>query len=297
MELRQLTMFLSIVRHGTFSKAAQHLFLSQPTLSVQISALEQELGVKLFERQGKNITLTPAGEILQRYATDIASLHDRAVQEISQYKNTIAGSITLYSSTIPADYILPGLIAKFIRCHPDVYIELRRADSGAVWDRVLAYEVDFGIVGALKNHHSVDSIPFRTDELVVIAPPVEPYNNWPALIPASTLIAQPLVLRELGSGSPKTLDDAFIKKGIPLDKLNIKTRLESIEAVKTAVRNRLGVAVVSQLAVKQEAAAKELLVFTVSDLDLRRKFYLIKQQRKVLPPAAEALFNFIGASK
>lgn len=295
MELRQLTMFLTISNCGTFSEAAKRLFLSQPTLSVQIAALEKELGVKLFERQGKNLALTPAGQILTRYASDMLGLRDRALQEIAHYKNTIAGTIRLFSSTVPADYILPPLISRFLQLHPEVYIELLRSDSSAVWDKVLAYEADFGIVGTYQNLGSIECTPFYDDEIVIITPATDKYVRWPPVIDLSILLEQPLVLREVGSGTQETFEDALAKQGFSSDKLKVRTRLESMEAVKTAVLSGLGLSVTSRLAVKAELATGTLLAFSVHGLNLKRKFYLIKQKKKVLSPAADAFFHFILA--
>ncbi len=296
-ELRQLVMFLNVINHGTFSEAAKRLFLSQPTLSVQIASLEKELGVMLFERQGKNVILTPAGEILKRYAIDMLGLRDLAVRELQQYKNAIAGTIRLYSSTVPADYILPSLISKFLELHPEVYIELLRSDSSAVWEKVLAYEADFGVVGTLRNHNSVEYVPLQGDEIVVIAPPTGKYANWPQTIDLATLQKEPLVLREVGSGTQRTFEDALIEHGFDLNNFTVRARLESVEATKTAVLGKVGLAVTSRLAVKHEIAAGKLLAFSVKGLNLRRKFYLIKQKRKVLPPAAKTFSEFILAHK
>lgn len=293
MELRQLAMFLTIANCGTFSEAARRLYLSQPTLSVQTASLEKELGVELFERQGKKLALTPAGQILKRYAADILGLKERALQEIAQYKNTVAGTIQLFASTVPADYILPPIISDFLQLYPEVYIELMRSDSSAVWNKVLAYEADFGIVGTYQNLNSIECTPFYDDEIVIIAPATDKYTQWPPVIDFATLLDQPWVLREVGSGTQETFENALTKQGLSGDNLNVRTRLESMEAVKTAVLSGLGLSVASRLAIESELAAGTLLAFSVYGLDLNRKFYLIKQKQKVLSPAADAFFRFI----
>ncbi|MGI6129256.1 MAG: selenium metabolism-associated LysR family transcriptional regulator [bacterium] len=293
MELRQLVIFLTISECGTFSEAAKRLFLSQPTLSVQTAALEKELGVKLFERQGKHLALTSAGQILRRYATDMLGLRDRALEELAKYKKAMSGTVKLSSSTVPADYILPRLISQFLKQHPEVYIELLRSDSDAVWEKVLAYEVDFGIVGTCRNQPSVECTPLQDDEIVIIAPASGKYIKWPPVIDLPLLINQPLILRELGSGTQKTFDDALTKQGLSPQALTIRTRLESMEAVKTAILSGLGLGITSRLAVKNELQNGTLLAFSVDSLDLRRKFYLIKQKQKVLSPVTEAFVRFI----
>lgn len=295
MDFKQLSIFLEIIRQGTFTEAAKTLYLSQPTVSLQIAALEKELGVRLFERQGRACVLTPAGRILMKYATDIMMMREKARRAMDQYRGDISGCVDVWASNVPADYVLPGLLARFLELYPKVFVNLSRSHSRGVWQRVLAYETELGIVGTLGEDPEIEYVPLMQDHLVIVAPPEGKYREWPESISFRSLLEEPLVLREIGSGTQKTFDDALRKKGVDVQELNIRARLQSTEAVKLAVAAGLGVGIISELAAAREIAAGTLLRFTLIDLDLERSFYIITHKRKVLSPPVEMLKRFIIA--
>jgi len=288
-ELRQLEIFLEVARQGTFTEAARALYISQPTISMQMAALEEELGVKLFERQGRVNALTPAGKIFLKYATDILMLRAKAVKAVSAYCQDIAGAVNIWASSVPADHLLPRFLPDFLRRYPRVFINLARSDSQRVWDKVASYAADLGVVGTLREAREIEHVPFLRDRIIVIASPQGKYGEWNTEIEVEMLLGEPFVVREAGSGTQRTFEQALAKKGFSQASLNIVARLESTEAVKAAVAAGLGLAAISELAVRQELAAGTLRGFQVKDLDLKRQFYLITHKHKVLSPAAEAL--------
>lgn len=289
MELRQLEIFLEVARQGTFTEAARALYISQPTVSMQMAALEEELGVKLFERQGRANALTPAGKIFLKYAEDILMLRAKAVKAVSAYCQDIAGAVNIWASSVPADYLLPRFLPDFLRRYPRVFINLARSDSQEVWEKVAGYAADLGVVGRLGEAGEIDYVPFLQDRIIVIGSPEGKYGEWATEIEAEMLLGEPFVVREVGSGTQYTFEQTLAKKGFAGAALNIVARLASTEAVKAAVAAGLGLAAISQLAVRQELTAGTLRGFQVKDLDLRRQFYLITHKHKVLSPAAETL--------
>lgn len=296
MDIRQLAIFVSIANHGTFTAAGKALYISQPTVSVQMAALESELGVTLFERQTRGIALTPAGQILKRYAEDILMLKDQALAAMGQYKHDIGGSIRVVASTMPADYILPGLVSRFLLAHPGVFIELARADSASVWDAVRDYEAEIGVAGSAREDLSLEHIAIAHDELMLITPSTSEYSNWEDPVPLEKVLRAPMLRRELGSGTQKTFDDALRALGIDPERISARAQLDSVEAIKSAVAGGGGVAVVSSLAVQCDPAGPPVRVLRIEGLSLTRSFHLITHKRRILSPAAQAFRDFIVSS-
>jgi DNA-binding transcriptional LysR family regulator len=291
MDFKQLEMFLEVARRGTFTEAARAMYVSQPTISVQMAALEKELGVQLFERQGRTTTLTPAGKIFMKYAVDITSLAEKSMQAMDRCKTEIAGNIVVCASSVPADYLLPHVLPDFLGLYPKVFVEVVRTHSLGACEEVATYGAELGIVGALGNEREIESLPLVEDEIVVVAPSTGKYSLWDEAISIRSIIEEPLVLRETGSGTYKVFEDALKAKGYDAKKLrfDIRAKMHGAEAVKAAVAAGLGLGIVSNLVVEKEVSLGLLRKFTIKDLDLRRKFYIITHRNKVLSPPAEKL--------
>lgn len=281
-------MFLSVAQHGSVTDAARALFVSQPTVSLQMAALEKELGVVLFERQSRGVKLTEAGRILKRHADDIVGLADRAVLAMGQYSADVSGTVRAAASSVPADYVLPAAMVDFLSLHPRTMLALSRASSREVVRQVLNYDVELGFVGSLGDAPELEAVPIMEDEIVVIAAPRSGYAAWTDPIDVGALLEQPMICREAGSGTQKTFEDALARAGVDPDVLRVRARLESPEALKAAVACGAGVAVVSSLAAADDVAEGRLLAFHVGGLDMRRQFHMISHRRKVLSPATEA---------
>lgn len=291
--MKQLEMFLEIARQGTFTEAARVLYLSQPTISVQMAALERELGAKLFERRGRVTALTPAGQLLLKYATEVLALRERAVRALSAYTQEVAGPVHLWASSVPADYLLPRCLPDFLKRHPRVFVHLSCSDSREVWERVAGYGADLGVVGTLGESGDIEPVPFFSDRIIVIGSPHGKYGRWGEEIEVGVLFGEPLVLREEGSGTQRSFERALEEGGFDAASLRVVARLQSTEAVKAAVAAGLGLGVISELAARRELEAGTLRGFRVRGVNLRRRFYLITHKRKVLSPAAEALRNYL----
>lgn len=296
MDIRQLAIFVSIANHGTFTAAGRALYISQPTVSVQMAALERELGVALFERQSRGIVLTPAGRILKRYAEDILMLKDQAIAAMGRCKHDVSGRLRVVASTVPADYILPGVISRFLQAYPGVFVELSRADSATVWDAVRNYEAEIGVAGSARDDPSLEHVAVARDELVLIAPSAGEYLHWKDPVPVEDVLRAPMLCREPGSGTQKTFDDALRRLGVDPERITARAQLNSVEAIKSAVANGGGVAVVSGLAMQGDPAAQSARILHIEGLSLVRSFYLITHIRRVLSPAAQAFRDFAVSS-
>ncbi|OPZ65129.1 MAG: HTH-type transcriptional activator CmpR [Firmicutes bacterium ADurb.Bin506] len=293
MELRQLSIFLSTARHGSVTDAAKALFVSQPTVSLQIAALEKELGVVLFDRQSRGVELTEAGRILKRYADDILSLADMAAQAMGRYSAEVTGIVRAAASSVPADYVLPAAAAEFLSAHPSVMLELKRASSFDVVQQVLNYDVELGFVGSLAHSSELDAVPLLEDEIIIISAPCGDSTAWTDPVDLDTVLEQPMLCRELGSGTQKTFEDALAAAGVDAETLRVRARFESPEALKAAVACGAGIAAISALAAATDVAQGRLLAFRIKGFDMRRRFHMISHRRKVLSPATAAFRQHI----
>ncbi|NQT72266.1 MAG: LysR family transcriptional regulator [Chloroflexi bacterium] len=292
MEIRQLEIFCVVADERGFSVAADKLGLTQPTVSFQIASLEEELGTRLLDRGGRTTMLTKSGEVLYRYARQILELNDEAKQAIHSLIGLLWGEVALGASTIPGEYILPGLLQKFREGHPGIDITMKIGDTASIIRNVLENEVELGVVGASEKNDKLVFEKFVSDELVIIAPA---QNRWFSgnIVSLDDLKKAPFVLRESGSGTRAIIGSRLKETGTGLEDLNIAMVLGSTEAVKRAVQSGAGVSVVSERAVQNEVKLGTIKVFEIDGIKLARDFYLVHRRQKVLSPAAEALLEFL----
>ena len=296
MELNQLKAFCAVVEKRSFSRAGEVVFLSQPTVSLQISSLEQELGTQLLDRRAREITVTKTGETLYQYAKRILRLINEAEQAIEQLKGLMKGTLTLGASTIPGEYLLPSLLAEFKGLHPAIDIDLQISDTQGVITKVLAHEVEIGFVGTLEKSDKLVFKSLATDKLVLIASADSTWLHQDSLN-VEQLRGIPFILRESGSGTRITIKQKLLEKGITEEELNVVMRLGSTAAVKRAVESGLGVSFVSEKAIENEIRLGTLKTIPVKDLELDREFFIVHSGKKSHSPAAQALLQFLQGKK
>ena len=292
MDFKQLYSFVSVVKLKSFSKAADMMYLTQPTVSGHIQALENELGTELINRNGKNISATEAGEILFNYALDILNKRENILFDLSKFKGSIAGILEISASTIPEQYVLPRLIANFNNLYPDVRFNLMRYDSQQVIDKILGGEIDFGIVGFKKELPQLTYMEIMKDKIILVAPAMKPYLNMESL-DIQSLREYKILLRETGSGTRKSLENTLGKHNLSVKDLNVVALIENTETIKECVKNGLGLSFISEKAVQQEIQHNLLKVITVKDLQIERKFYFVYHKIRALSPLAETFKLFI----
>jgi len=296
MELNQLKAFCAVVEKRSFSRAGEVVFLSQPTVSLQISSLEQELGTQLLDRRAREITVTKTGETLYQYAKRVLRLINEAEQSIEQLKGLMKGALTLGASTIPGEYLLPSLLAEFKGIHPAIDIDLQISDTQGVITRVLAHEVEIGFVGTLEKSDKLVFKSLAKDKLVLIA---SADSTW--LHQDSPTVEQlrglPFILRESGSGTRITIKQKLLEKGMTEEELTVVMRLGSTAAVKRAVESGLGVSFVSEKAIENEIRLGTIKTIPVKDLELDREFFIVHSGKKSHSPAAQALLQFLQGKK
>jgi DNA-binding transcriptional LysR family regulator len=292
MDLRRLEIFAKVAELGSFSRAAQALALTQPTVSEHVRALEDELGVQLLDRLGRGAAATRAGQLLLGYAQRMLALSREAHQAIEHFQGRLAGELIVGGSTIPGEYVLPALIGRFKAKQADISIVLLIGDSRQVNEWVDDGRVELAIVGARPAQRALEARELMGDELVVVVPAE---HGWARreTVSLAELQAEPMVVRERGSGSREALERALAAAATGLTAFRVVGEMGSTEAVKQAVRAAMGVALISKRAVEDECRAGLVSCVRVSNMTVARAFYLVTHRDRSRSPLALAFLTFL----
>lgn len=292
LDFKQLESFVTIAKLKSFSKAADKLYLTQPTISNHIHLLESELGTILFNRTNKNITLTRAGDILYEYAISILNKKEHAYFSLNAFKGKIEGILEISSSSIPELYYLTDMICQFSKVYPDVKYNLMKYDTKQVLDKIQNGEIDFGIVGAKKDIPQLEYIDVMDDEIALVLPVTGQLSKFDTMS-FEDLLSLPIVLREEGSGSRAVVIDYLKEKNVDTDNLNIIAEVESNEAIKKFVEYGLGISFISTRSIQKEIKDGMLKTAALGNDPIRRKFYFVYHKKRVLSPLSETFKDFI----
>ena len=277
MTLQQLQIVLAVARHGSFTKAAQEIHISQPALSLHVRQLEEEVGQPLFDRIGKGVTLTEPGRLLEQYAIRIFAEFKELKEELDELKGVQRGKLVVGASTTPGNYLLPRIIGSFRLRYPKVTVHLEVANTREMEFRILRKEVDLAVVGGrlVEDSHLIVE-PYVVDELVLVVAPTHPWARRRRIKPED-LGKEPLILREAGSATRWVMEETFRQQGI---QYQVGMELGQTEAIKGAVAAGIGVAILSRFAVAHEVSCKTLAVVRVEGVSLTRDFVLVRLKEK-----------------
>lgn len=271
MNLNQLEAFLYVSFTGSFSKAGEILFISQPTVSARIKSLEQILGCSLFNRNDKNATLTKEGEIFLPYAKTILEQMDEGIHSIQNRNLITEGEISISSVLIMADFILPKIISEFYKVFPKIKLTVHTGHTHNVLDMVLNYEVPLGITRSV-NHPKLDSIHLFDDELVLVTYPSHPFYHKQH-VSLQDVANEPLILFNRGSIDWTLINKAFHNLKI---ESNIVLETDNIKLVKQMIMKKMGIGILPRLSLEEELRADNLRVVNISDLpQLSRPYQII----------------------
>ena len=290
MELRPLEIFCRVVEQKSFTAAARVLGMAQASVSERIASLESDLGLQLLDRLGRTVTPTAAGERLYEGARELLRSRDALLSELAGFGAADTGTLEVAASTIPAEYYLPDAVARFVSKRPKVKVTVRVGDSDEVCERVLRGEVQLGIVGAKPEDPQLRSTALWRDALVAICPPAHPFARLEE-VPLQSLLEEPMVVRESGSGTQKTLEAALGRKR-PVS-LKVAAQFGSTAAVKRAVAAGLGVAVVSAASVTLEVRARELVQVALRPPLPERRLWAVVDARRAQGPLCDAFLQFL----
>lgn len=289
MTIRQLEVFLTIAHAQSFSRAAERIHLSQPTLSEHMRELEEELGVPLFIRHSRSVSLTEPGRVFEDYATRVVATLAAGRQAIAELDGLKRGSLVVGASTTPGTYVLPARIAKFREKYPGITVALRIGNSRAVEERVRDGEVDLAVIGGHVLGPSERCVAAGlVDELQLIVPPNYPVRA--GVVTPARLARERLLIREEGSATRQATERALRQAGITMRPV---MELDHTETIKRAVMAGLGVAFVSRYAVEDEVRSGRLRVLPVQKMTIRRHFHVIHDERRPLSASARAFTAFL----
>jgi DNA-binding transcriptional LysR family regulator len=292
MELKFIEIFCAVVELKSFSKAAQALHLTQPTISVHIKALEDEFSTKLLDRLGRTILPTQDGEIFYRYAKEIVTLKENARRAMERVTGTVSGKLVIGASTIPGEYILPQQLAKYKRAYPDVIPTLRIADSSDIYESVLRGEVDLAVIGMAVKDKNIIVRKYLGDEIVLAAPA----SYKASLVNKDDFRSLPLLVREKGSGSRSSLEEHLNRIGLTLESLNIIAEIGSSQALIQAVKAGMGLAFTSRLSIRDEIEGGTLKAVKVKGILVQRNFYVITHRLRFNSLLCRSFIKFLTQS-
>ncbi len=290
---QSLSVFLAVAEEGSFSGAAKKLDLTQPTVSFHIDNLEKKLGCPLVERTARGASLTAYGEVLYGNTRKAEALLQTTENQLKAMVAGDAGRITVGASTIPAEYILPGLIAAHLRQNPALAVNLLTGDSQAVLDAFYRGELPIAVVGS-RPAGDCEAHPLWRDELVLVAHPQLAARLGEAPSPEEVL-ALPLVARGKSSGSMRAVYDAFSAHGIGLDRLHVTFQVGGNEALKAAIVNQAGIGFISRWAVAEELSSGRLTVIPLPTLKIVRQFYAVSRP-PLVPECVKTFWDYLIAS-
>ena len=294
---RELEIFCKVVEMESFSKAAEVVFLVQASVSERIASLEAKLGTRLLDRLGRKVVPTAAGELLHKHATLLLEMRETAQLEMESFLGLKQGNISMGGSTIPGEYILPELMGKFNKKYPHLAVKLTIADSWEIERRVLAGELEFGVIGSKSSHANIACRELWSDELVLAVPARHRWAGRKAVAPLE-LQHEPFILREEGSGTLKILDAYLHKAGLEgTGNLNVTARFGSSTAVKEGVKSGLGLSILSARAIDTEIRAGLLTALKIKGLSMIRSFYLIRNKLRIASPACRVMHDFLLSEK
>ncbi len=291
MDLRHLVTFCAVVDRGSFSAAAEELGISQPAVSAQIRSLEERLGQRLLDRNGRRVSLTEAGHVLEASARRMIALQGELEREMGEVGEQIAGRLQLGSSTGPGELLLPRLLGKFRRAHPEVTVSLVVHDTQTICDRVFDGELELGIVGAARPQRGLEYAPFLRDELVVITPPDHALASRTS-IGLDELARLPLLMQQRGSGVRAVLEEALRAAGVRPQDLDVAMELGLQQSVKAAVLDGLGLTVISRLTVEPEVADGRLVALAIDGHELARDFSVVRAAGRTPTRLTAAFLDF-----
>lgn len=292
MDFKQLCSFVAVVKYGSFTLAAEKLYLSQPTISTHIRQLEEELHTQLVIRTTKNMEITKKGLEIYEYASQIMRLKGR----VEECCNSDASSqIQIGASTIPSCYVLPGLLSDFLISKPELRFNIHQTDSQGVVDGLMQNIFDIGFIGMNTTGLDLVTIPFCEDRMVLITPVSDHFLSLKAqdteVLPDFS--KEHFITREEGSGSLKAADHFLDLFGIAPDELHVVAKVNDCETIKNLTAAGLGISIISERAAQNFIESGRVLKFDLPKEHSTRNLYISYRKNYILPPELEAFLQFL----
>jgi DNA-binding transcriptional LysR family regulator len=295
-EFYQLEAFVMVAGNRSFSRAAEILFLSQPTVSAHVKNLETELGMPLFDRGKSELLLTQAGDSLYRYARNMLDMRTVAIAELQGNGELGEEKLMVAASSVPCQYLLPRAIAAFEAQYPSVSVSLRQENSRQTCEDIFRYHYPLGVVGEKCQQPHLVFEPILEDELVVAIPRREEYKDLLRYdsLTGNDLLGRKILLREPGSGTRSLFERELQNAGNSLEQFKVSI-FDNQETIKQAVRQGVGLTVISRFVVEEYAEFGLLDIRSFAGQRLMREFWLVYHQKRVFSPAVSALYANLKA--
>jgi DNA-binding transcriptional LysR family regulator len=292
LDIKQLNVFIQVAVTQSCSEAAKRLNLSQPTVSKHVQNLEAELNVQLFERQGAQLHITTAGMTLLPWARKLVRQSTNVEEMMQSMQDTVVGQLRIACTTTPGKYVLPHLAARFHKQYPGVQISIQACDFDAMCSRLLSEDVDLGVVSSEVRENDLECQYFFTDQISFIVPEKHPLSLRDSIEP-SELLDLPIILRELSSGTRRTLQAELAKHDISFDEMNVLMEVGNAEAIVLAVAGNLGVSFVSRMASAYARVWGCVVEVPVEGLNLERHICITRRKLSHPNLVRDAFWAFI----
>lgn len=289
MELTQLEFFITVVEEGSFSKAAERVYRTQPAVSIAIRRLEEEIGAPLFERSQKTPTLTEAGELVYDYAKRILGLRDQARETVAELRSLRRGRVRIGANESTSLYLLPHLILQYREQHPNVKVEIFRHVSERLPREVLDRNVDFALLAFEPEASNLESFPILRDELVLIMHPEHRLAGRDA-VTVEELGTESFLAHNVKTASRNKVVEVFAEHHTPL---NITLELATVETIKRFVQLRIGLAFVPRMCVSEELERGTLATVPVHGLTYHRTLFATHRRQMTFSHAAAAFLEVL----
>jgi len=294
MDFRQIEAFVYVVRFNSFSKAADAIFLTQPTVSSHISSLENELGIKLIDRSSKEVEPTAAGKLFYDYASNLVNIRDQAIFNLNEFSRKVAGKVEIAASTVPAEYLLPKLMLGFKSMYEDISFSVDQLDSDQVIDGLLEKKYDLGMAGTTIENNKLDYRKLAEDRLVLAASCSGKFGAITSdTLTFDSIKEESFIYRESGSGTRKEFEKILVNHGISPSSIRITAQFNSIDAIKQAVSHGLGVSVMSYRSIEDYIRFGQIRAFDIEGFDLKRAFYIVTHKKRPLSPVNSVFLKYV----
>tara|TARA_B100000579_G_C22834048_1_gene857604 strand:+ start:1830 stop:2786 length:957 start_codon:yes stop_codon:yes gene_type:complete len=293
--LDQLRILRAIVDEGSFKKAADSLYVTQPAVSLQIQNLEKQLEITIFDRGGRKAQLTEAGKLLINYCEKILGQCQEACKAIDDLNNLQGGSLIVGASQTTGTYLMPRMIGLFRQKYPLVAVKLQIHSTRRTGWSVANGQIDLAIIGGqlpIELNEMLDVIPYANDEIALVLPPSHPLASKNSL-PKEDLYRLSFVTLDAQSTTRKVVDQLLVSSGLDVQRLRIEMELNSFEAIKNAVQSGLGAAFLPVVSIERELSAGTIHKQTVDDLEVKRKLKLITNPSRYSSRAADAFIKSV----
>lgn len=293
LEFKQLEVFVQVVNDKSFSKAAEKLYLTQPSVSQHIILLEQELNTKLIIRTTKTVYPSKAGKLLYRYAQEMLSTRRRALEMLRQSRCDFDGNVTIGAVYIYTRHLLPPLMADFSNKYKKVQYQIFSNNSINIVQKIIAGDVEVGFTGILVQSSHCISKPLTDDKWIIITPNRPDYRQFVKEgFPVTQIPLERFICREPGSGTRKDMDQFLEYLELDVGDLQIIAELDDTESIISLVSAGMGISIVSKRAAEVYCRSGDVLMFDFNCTTPRRMLYITCHKHNVLSPVAQLFYNF-----